>query len=252
MAVQDIAVQEKVVRNEAVQAETALSEYDRWLYRIGGGLGIAGALLGLVGNLLHPATTTGDIEGTARVIAESDGWVAVHFTIVVGLILMLGGLAAIYHSIRGGLPGALMRLGFVAGVVGATVGLILVIVDGIAAKSLADRWAVAPPDEQSIALGMLLTEETINVGLASLFNVLFAGVTFIFYGLAVALSNVYPRWLGWVVMLAAVIGVVAGGIQAYVGDFTEITRILTIITPTIITLWLMVMGFLLVRKAARE
>lgn len=95
MAVQDIAVHEKVVRNEAVQAETAQSEYDWWLYRVGGGMGIAGALLGLVGNLLHPATTTGDIEGTARVIAESDGWVAIHFTIVIGLILMLGGLAAI-------------------------------------------------------------------------------------------------------------------------------------------------------------
>lgn len=248
-----------VAQVEAIQTEAARTatdivenEYDRWLYTLGGWAAIAGALLGLVGNLLHPATTAGDPEATARAISASDGWVAIHLTIEVGLILMLGGLAAIYHSIRGGLPGALIRLGFIAGVTGATVGLILVIVDALAAKSLADLWAAAPPDEQAIALGMLQTEETINVGLASLFNILFAGVTFILYGLAVALSNVYPRWLGWVVMLAAVIGVIAGGIQAYVGDFTEVTRILTIITPTIITLWFLVMGFLLVRKAVRS
>ena len=36
--------------------------------------------------------------------------------------------------------------------------------------------------------------------LAALFNILFAGVTFILYGLAVAWSRRYPRWLGWVVV----------------------------------------------------
>jgi len=39
--------------------------------------------------------------------------------------------------------------------------------------------------------------------LAALFSILFAGVTFILDGLAVAWSRVYPRWLGWVVVAAA-------------------------------------------------
>jgi hypothetical protein len=48
----------------------------------------------------------------------------------------------------------------------------------------------------------VLVEETINFALAALFNILFAGVTFILYGLAVAWSRTYPRWLGWIVVLA--------------------------------------------------
>jgi hypothetical protein len=88
-----------------------------------------------------------------------------------------------------------------------------------------------------------------NLGLASLFNFVFAATTFILFGLAVALSGVYPRWLGWAVFLAGVLSIGAGLIQAYVGEPTGASRILTIVGPTVITLWLLVMGFLLLQKA---
>jgi hypothetical protein len=220
-----------------------------WIFRIGSAAGIVGALLGLVGNLVHPATPTGDPEGVARTIANSRLWVPDHLVIVLGLILMLGGLAAIAHSIQDGLPGALARLGSVAAVAGITIGLILVTLDGLAAKQIAQAWATAPPAEQAAALRLVLAEETINFALAALFNILFAGVTFILYGLAVAWSRVYPRWLGWVVVVAGVGSVAAGLVQAAVGESTTVTRILTIIFPTVITLWLVQMGMLLLRRA---
>ena len=220
-----------------------------WIFRIGSAAGIVGALLGLVGNLVHPATPTGDPEGVARTIANSRLWVPDHLVIVLGLILMLGGLAAIAHSIQDGLPGALARMGSVAAVAGITIGLILVTLDGLAAKQIAQAWATAPPAEQAAALRLVLAEETINFALAALFNILFAGVTFILYGLAVAWSRVYPRWLGWVVVVAGVGSVAAGLVQAAVGESTTVTRILTIIFPTVITLWLVQMGMLLLRRA---
>ena len=43
---------------------------------------------------------------------------------------------------------------------------------------------------------MVLAEEAINFAIAALFNILFAGVTFILLGLAVAWSGEYPGWLG--------------------------------------------------------
>jgi hypothetical protein len=221
-----------------------------WIFRIGSAAGIVGALLGLVGNLVHPATPTGDPEGVARTIAASRLWVPDHLVIVLALILMLGGLVAIAHSIQGGLPGALARLGSVAAVAGSTVGLILVTLDGLAAKQIAEAWATAPPAEQAAALRLVLAEETINFALATLFNILFAGVTFILYGLAVAWSRLYPRWLGWVVVVAGVGSVAAGLVQASAGESTTVTRILTIIFPTVITLWLVQMGMLLLRRAS--
>jgi hypothetical protein len=226
-----------------------MEQSSTWVLRIGSAAGIVGALLGMVGNLIHPATPTDDPEGVARAIADSELWVADHLAIVLGLILMLGGLVAIAHSIQGGLPGALARLGSVAAVAGITVGLILVTLDGLAAKQIAEAWTTAPPEEQAAALRLVQAEETINFALAALFNILFAGVTFILYGLAVAWSRVYPRWLGWVVVVAGLGSVVAGLVQAYAGESTTVTRVLTIVFPTVITLWLVQICVLLFRQA---
>jgi hypothetical protein len=221
----------------------------RWVFRLGGASAVVGAILGMVGNLIHPVTPIEDPQGVARVIAESEIWVPVHLAIVLGIVLMLGGLVAIHHSIRGGIAGVLARFGLVAAVAGATIGLVLVILDGVAARQLAQEWAEAAAEEKAVALGLVHVNETINLALASLFNFVFAAVTFILFGLAVALSDVYPRWLGWAVFVAGVLSIAAGLIQAYVGEPTGASRVLTIVGPTVITLWLLVMGILLIRKA---
>jgi hypothetical protein len=223
-----------------------------WIVRYGARAGIVGALLGMVGNLLHPPTPTADAEGVAHAIAQSDLWVPVHLAIVIGLILMLGGLAAIRHAIDGGPAAGAARLGYASAIAGVTVGVILVTLDGLAAKHLADSWATAPAAEAATALRLVTAEETFNFALAALFNILFAGVTFILYGLAASWSRRFPRWLGWVVVVAGAGSIVVGLIQASVGESTGVSRILTIIFPTIITLWLVVMGVLVARSPARR
>ena len=227
-----------------------MTHYDRFIFTIGGTAAAAGAVLGLVGNLIHPVTPMDDPEGVARVIADSGGWVVIHIAIVVGIMLMLGGLVAIDHSIRGGLAEVLARFGLFAGVAGVTVGVMLVTLDGVAAPQLAEEWAEASPDQQATALALVHVQETLNFALASLFNLLFAGVTFILFGLAVALSDVYPRWLGWIVVAAGAASIPAGLIQAFIGEPSDASRMLTIIGPTVITLWVLTMGILLIRRAA--
>jgi hypothetical protein len=231
-----------------VSSEQTRSE--GWIFRVGAASGIAGSVVAMVGNLLHPSTPTGDPEGVARVIADSESWVPVHLAIVLGLILMLGGLVAIYHSITGGLAGAMARFGYIAAIGGVTVGLILVILDGVGAKVIAEAWATAPPQEAPAALRLVTAEESLNFALAALFNILFAGFTFILYGLAVAWSRVYPRWLGWVVVVAGLGSIGVGIVQAYAGQSTSVTRLLTIIFPTVITLWTAYLCVLVARKAS--
>jgi hypothetical protein len=224
------------------------AEYERSMFRLGGASAVVGALLGMVGNLIHPVTPIDDPEGVARVIADSEIWVPAHLVIVLGLVLMLGGLVALHHSIRRGSAGALARFGLFAAVAGATIGLVDVILDGVAARQLAQEWAAAPANQKAVALDLVQANETINFALASGLNFVFAAVTFILFGLAVALSDVYPRWLGWVALSAGVASIGAGLIQASVGEPTDASRILTIIGPTVITLWLLVIGILMWRK----
>jgi hypothetical protein len=205
--------------------------------------------MGLVGNLVHPATPIDDPEGVARTIADSGAWTAIHLVIVAGIVLMLGGLVALYQSMRDSAAAALARFGLAAGIVGIAIGVVLVILDGVAAKELADQWALAPAGERAMALRVVLANETVNFALASSFNIVFAGATFILFGVAVATSGVYRSWLGWVVVVAGIVSVGAGLVQAFPGEPTTASRVLTIVGPTVITLWLLAIGVLLVRKA---
>jgi hypothetical protein len=54
--------------------------------------------------------------------------------------------------------------------IGATVGVITLILDGVAAKQLADQWAAAPEPAKPTALALVSANETINFALAGLFN----------------------------------------------------------------------------------
>lgn len=173
---------------------------------------IIGSVMAGSGNLFHPATPLDDDFGVARVIAESHIWVSVHLVIVFGIILLFGGLVGLHRSIRGWLAGALARFSLAAAVVGVAVGGTVVNLDGVAAPVMAKE------------------------------------VTFILFGLAVARSDVFARWLGWV---AGVASIGAGRIQAFAGESTVASRILTIIGPSVITTWLLVIGYLQIRLAGR-
>jgi hypothetical protein len=221
------------------------------LLRLGSGAAILGAVAAGVGNLLHPITPRDDPPGVARVIAESDAWTPIHLVIVMGIILMPAGLLAVRHSMAGsGYTDALTRLGMYAVTIGATVGVITLILDGVAAKQLADQWAAAPASAKATALGVVSANETVNFALAGLFNLSFAGVPFVLFGLAMARAGTYPRWLGWAAVYAGIGSILAGTIQALTGKPTVASLILTIIGPTVITLWLLVIGVLLWRRSA--
>jgi hypothetical protein len=238
-----------LVRRRIMSVQT---NFKWWLFKIGGGAAILGSLCAGVGNLLHPITPRDNPEGVAQVIAQSQHWTLIHLIITLGIILMLAGLIAIRHAIEGGLPEALARLGVYAGIVGVTVGMITVILDGVAAKTLADQWAITPASEEAVALHLVSTNETINFAIAGLFNMSFAGVPFILIGLAVALSKAFPRWLGWTSAVAGMGSIGAGLVQAFSGEPTIASLILTIIGPTVISLWLLVMGILLLRNTVKR
>ena len=126
---------------------------DHWLLRVGSGAAILGAVSAGVGNLLHPITPRDDPFGVARVIADSEMWTPIHLVIVVGIVLMPVGLLAVRHSLASnGVSDALTRLGMYAVTIGATVGLITLVLDGVVAKQLADQWAAAPEPAKATAL----------------------------------------------------------------------------------------------------
>jgi hypothetical protein len=96
----------------------ARTEFEHSLFKIGGAAAIVGALLGLVANLLHPITPTDDPEGVAQLFAASGLWVPVHLGIIAGPVLIA--------------------------------------LDGLAAKQLAEAWATAPSGQRATAARRVL------------------------------------------------------------------------------------------------
>jgi len=166
------------------------------------------------------------------VVADSDIWIPIHLGLIISFVLMLLGLVAIHDSFTGGLSRALARFGLAAALIGTAGAVVLLSLDGFAAKHLADSWASAPPAARADALASFRAEDA-----------------FVLFGLANASSDVYPRWLGSVAVIGGVGSAISGGIQAYMGEPPRITEALGIASPTIITLWLLIIGILLLRSA---
>lgn len=222
---------------------------ERWLLRLGAVSAVLGALLAGVGNILHPVTPRDDPAGAARVVADSGQWTAVHLVIVLGTLLIPVALIAVRRSLAGdGLGEALARVGVYTATIGTAVGMVLLILDGVAAKQLADQWAAAPASDKQTALALFAAHETENFALAGLFNMAYAGVPFVLFGLALTRSAAYPHVLGWIAVVAGTGSIFAGLFQSLSGRPTTTSLILTVVGPTVITVWVLVVGVLMWRR----
>ena len=106
----------------------------------------------------------------------------------------------------------------------------------------------APAGETAAAFRVADALHEASIALFSMFIFAYFGVTILLYGLAVSLSDVYPKWLGWTAVVLGVGAAVLGLIQAYQGLSETVSTILFPIVATLISLWILVMGVLLWRK----
>jgi len=224
---------------------------ERTLLRIGAVSAILGAILLVVANILHPRTSDiDDTEAMLQLIADSSIWVTDHLGLAIAFLLVLGGLVAVYRSITAEPGAALARLGFAGALLSSGIAMVVIGIDGFGLKEVAEAWAEAPAEEKATAFRVAEALEQISFGIFSLFIFVFFGVTFLLYGLAVALSDVYPKGLGWAAVVLGIGAAVLGLVQAYQGPSNVVTNILFPIFSITITLWVLVMGVLMWRKAS--
>lgn len=219
------------------------------LFKSGSVLAIVGAVLGLVANVLHPRTSETGAAAAAELIARSDIWVGDHVGILVAVLFATAGLLAVYRSLSGERAVAFARLGAGAALVGASLWSVLIGVDGIAAKRLADAWAAAPSADKAVALHTYDAVATAGSGIVAVAIAVLFGATFILYGLAVAYGEEYPRWLGWAAVVLGVAATLVGLDLAYRGPSQLVQNVIFPIVSILQTFWILVIGVLLWRRA---
>jgi hypothetical protein len=157
-------------------------------------------------------------------------------------------LVALHRTMLDGLAGALSRLAYFGTLASTGALVVLVGIDGLASKATHDAWAAAPEAEKAVALRVAEAMENIDVGIFSVWIILFFGATFILYGLAVAMSDNFPKWMGWVAVVLGLVSLVLGFYQSYDGLSVEVTNYGFASAATLLTLWVLVMAVLMGRK----
>ncbi len=217
------------------------------MLRIGAVSAPLGVITLFVADAFHGGHDPADLEATLPEYASNANWEAVHVGQFLRYVLVFVGLVALYRSIAEGRGAALARLGYVTAVLATAVYAVNQAVDGIAVKFVADEWVSAPAEEKADAFRVAEAVRHIEIGLSS-FAELTLGAALLLYGLAIAFSDVYPKWLGWAAAAVGVGWVVLGLLVAHNG-FTQVP--LTTLLSALLSLWVVVLAVFLWRRAGK-
>ncbi|MGO4598359.1 hypothetical protein [Terrabacter sp. 2RAF25] len=168
---------------------------------------VGGAVLAVVGGLLHPHTEAPNSHvAVFAEYAESTDWVWVHDLQFLSAAVVAAGFVVVGGAlVRAGAPSVLARLGNTAAA--ATVALIAVnmAVDGVALKGAVDAWAVAGPDDKAVRFAAAEAIRWLEWGVNSFFTLLL-GVTVVIFAVALLRSAHHST----LTRLAGVSGALAG------------------------------------------
>jgi hypothetical protein len=208
-----------------------------------------GVILIMVAEYFHPSGE--DPMDNAAVFleyAQSDSWTAIHLAEYFGfLLLLLGGLVALYYSVGGKQEAGagLAPFGLATAVTTAASFTVLQAVDGISLKRAIDAWISAPADQKSAAFAAAEAVRWIEIAMNSL-SFFLSGVTLFLYGLAIALGSVYPRWVGSIAMVSGAALIYDGAVVAYEGFVPSIVKLVGLV---LLVVWAFMMAVLMWRNS---
>jgi hypothetical protein len=196
---------------------------DRTALRLSATLLLIGQLLYVVITLLHTGGEANNHPAIFAAYASSGIWTAVHVAQFACMVIMLGGLLALFSvlDVEAGTVRLVGRLG--AASTTATLALygVVLAVDGVALKQAVNAWANAPEAEKAARFASAETMRWLEWGTRS-----YANFTL---GLAVLLAGalvgkaLLPRAITYVTGLAAVAYLVQGWLSGVEGFSTAHT-----------------------------
>jgi hypothetical protein len=215
-------------------------------YKVYAAFTIAGALLALVVNVIHPDLPVGVRDAHALIASRAD-WRITHVGIIVAALLLLYAFTGLTFAAR--TVSGVDRIALISLIVGVSVLAVSIGIDGFAEKTLSDAWA-SPSGMQRHDLLIAATPiQLIHVGLFHVWAGIFWGVGFVLYGAAIIESRIFSAWLGWSAVIGGVF-VSAVTLSQYLGphDSMEITLRLLLFVEI---LWTLTLGWFLWRLEPR-
>ncbi len=217
------------------------------LQRIGGIGFIIGGILTLVFSALYPRPDDpANTQQALTRLAENETFSAiVYLGLAVGIWGLMIGVLAVYRSITTGGAAAWARLGFYGVIVGTTVFTVSMAVGWAATGAAAASGGTEPGTSAystAAALSMLGSS-------TFLMTIIVLWLALAFVGIGMVLSTVYPKWMGWAVLILGALNVVVAGIPQAVGGPSQALDLIFSVLAGLTSIWAIVIGIWVTRKA---
>lgn len=210
---------------------------------------IVGAVLLIVFNILvpRPADPSNMRSAMMNTVDNFFLFQLSHLMLAVGILGTMIGSAGVYRSItdRGA---AWARVGFYGIVVGTVLWMITYGITSVDASTAAN-WAAATAAEKTVFYSVAVA--TISVGKAAyIMSILLFWLALVFLGIGMAISPVYPGWLGWVgAALGTGMVAIVGVPQFMAGEVNTSSMVIFAGLALLTTGWFLVTGIWVARKA---
>jgi hypothetical protein len=197
---------------------------------------------------IHPELA--DPAGYLPLVAGSSHFVGIHWGLIIGMVLMQFGLAAVTLTLREqpeqNDAGGWAQLGLYALLVGITL-YVGVFATEVALKPLADGLRTDP----TLASGALALSGLVDAGGTAASFVFSLGIALL--GISLLVSQRFPRWMGaFGLVLGAVISLGLGLPRMFLGKSAWTEKIGSPIFGTLVLVWVFVLGVMLWRTAGAE
>jgi len=212
---------------------------------------VVGAVLALVGNLVHPrGGDDPDFEIYQR-FAHSSRLRVADLILIAALILLTAAVVGITRSLEGDAVEVFARGGALFGVVGGTIAIAQLGLESYAYRLQAQVFeGAARPDVRS-AFWAANAVDHVNNGLFITWTLVFLGITPFLIGLGMARSERWPTWIG---VLGGLGGAVCGVVAAILFVQTDAGSqdVAFLVGSLLVTLWFLCAGVWLLRPATSE
>ena len=217
--------------------------------RFGGMCAIVGAILSVAAGIgFRNLTNEYNAKDILEILAARSPltWSLTHLGFIAGTLLWVFALVALSWTLIEGRSWALGRLGAAAVVMGGALHILYSSVNGYGFTTLAQSWNDPSTDAAALVVVGDALRRVLGGGWAAVL-LLFHGIPFVLYGLAVAYSPRYPSWLGWV-GVAGGAGSILAGVALLFGKYL-ISLWLPVVFAIVISVWMGIVGFLMWRHA---
>ncbi len=156
------------------------------------------------------------------------------------------GIAGVYRSISSGGAAAWASLGFYGVIIATTLRSVFLALDGVGLAAVVEQWEMATGADKATIFVVFSSLYGVLDGMRSMVDVVY-GLSHVMLGIGIALSTVYPRWLGWALIIVG-IGWTAVGLVIGVAGMSAALVIPFGIVFILTVLWHLVMGIVITRR----